>query len=137
MFREFLGYAEASGRLSAAELLGAWAELDVLRARTLEEMADYPTLVCPVASIPAFRHGERSWLVEESAVAYLDAVRHTQWWNVLAAPAAVVPVGTSIGGLPIGVQVVGRPYEDEFVLGTARVIDEAFGFRAPGMAMRG
>jgi len=36
----------------------------LLRAKTLAEMREHPVLLCPVASIPAFRHGERSWMVE-------------------------------------------------------------------------
>jgi amidase len=134
IFKEFLAIAEAAGPLSAVELLDAWAELDLLRGKMLEEMKAYPVLLCPVASIPAFRHGERSWMVDGRRVEYLDAVRHTQWFNVLAAPAAVVPVGSSPEGLPIGVQVVARPYEDEFALGVAAVLDAAFGYRAPAMA---
>jgi amidase len=135
IFNEFLGIAAAAPALSAVELLNAWAELDLLRARTLAEMSKYPVLLCPVTSIPAFRHGERAWVVEGRKVEYLDAVRHTQWFNVLAAPAAVVPVGRSPEGLPIGVQIVGRPFEDETVLGIAAVVDEAFGYRAPAMAI--
>ena len=48
--------------------------------------------------------------------------------------AAVVPVGQSSEGLPIGVQIAARPFEDETVLGIASVVDAAFGYRAPGMA---
>ncbi len=59
IFSEFLSFAEAVPPLTAAELLDAWAELDLLRSKTLEEMSEYPVLLCPVASIPAFRHGER------------------------------------------------------------------------------
>ncbi len=121
--------------LTAAELLDAWAELDVLRSKTLEEMSGYPVLLCPVASIPAFRHGERAWTVEGRPVEYLDAVRHTQWFNALAAPAAVVPVGRSPEGLPIGVQIVARPFHDETALGVAAVVDAAFGYRPPPMAL--
>ena len=137
IFREFLSIAASDpfgGQMEGVELLDAWAELDLLRSRTLSEMASYPVLLCPVASIPAFRHGERVWMVEGQEVAYLDAVRHSQWWNVLACPAAVVPVGQSPEGLPIGVQVVARPWEDEVTLGVAAVLDEALGYRAPGMA---
>jgi Asp-tRNA(Asn)/Glu-tRNA(Gln) amidotransferase A subunit family amidase len=134
IFREFLSIAEVDGPMGGSELLEAWAELDLLRSKTLAEMQSYPILLCPVASIPAFKHGERSWMVEGREVAYLDAVRHTQWFNVLAAPAAVVPVGQSLEGLPIGVQVVARPYEDEVVLAVAGVLDEAFGYRMPPMA---
>jgi amidase len=133
IFNEFLSFAETAAPLTAAELLDAWAELDLLRSKTLAEMSKYPVLLCPVASIPAFRHGEREWLVEGRTVKYLDAVRHTQWFNALAAPAAVVPVGASHEGLPIGVQIVARPFEDETALGIAALVDAAFGYRPPPM----
>jgi amidase len=134
IFSEFLGFAEAVPPLTAVELLDAWAELDLLRSKTLEEMSEYPVLLCPVASIPAFRHGERTWVIEGQAVDYLDAVRHTQWFNALAAPAAVVPVGSSPEGLPIGVQIVARPFQDETALGIAAVVEAAFGYHPPPMA---
>jgi len=136
IFREFLAIAASGplgGPMDGVELLDAWAELDLLRSRTLSEMRTYPVLLCPVASIPAFRHGERKWLIEGSPVEYLDAVRHTQWWNVLACPAAVVPVGKSPEGLPIGVQVVARPWQDEVALAVAGVLDQAFGYRTPAL----
>ena len=135
IFAEFLEIHGSVPAITAAELLNAWAELDVLRSRTLEEMIEHPVLLCPVASIPPFRHGERSWVIEGRRVDYLDAVRHTQWFNALAAPAAVVAVGYSPEGLPIGVQVVARPFEDETALGVAGVVDAAFGYRAPGLAV--
>lgn len=134
IFTEFLSIAEAAGPLTATELLSAWAGLDMLRERTLEEMRAFPVLLCPVASIPAFRPGERSWMIEGQAVAYFDAMRHTQWFNALAAPAAVVPVGRSPEGLPIGVQIVARPFEDEVALGIAAVVDAAFGYLPPPLA---
>jgi hypothetical protein len=49
------------------------------------------------------------WTIDGRSVEYLDAMRHTQWFNTLAAPAAVVPVGRSPEGLPIGVQIVRGP----------------------------
>ena len=64
IFREFLSIARAQTPLSATELLNAWAELDILRAKTLEEMRDFSVLLCPVASIPAFRPGEREWIID-------------------------------------------------------------------------
>ena len=135
IFREFLSFSESLPPLTATELLNAWAELDVLRAKALDEMSAYPVLLCPVASVPTFRHGEREWLIEGQAVKYLDAVRHTQWFNALAAPAAVVPVGSSPEGLPIGVQIVARPFHDETALGVAAVVDAAFGYQPPPIAL--
>jgi len=136
IFREFLAIAEASGSLSATELLIAWAELDLVRSRTLDLMRGYPVLLCPVASIPAWKHGEREWQIEGKSVAYLDSVRYTQWFNTLSAPTAVVPVGQSPEGLPIGVQIVARPFEDETALGVAAVLDAAFGYKPPPLALQ-
>jgi amidase len=84
--------------------------------------------------MPAFRHGEREWTIEGKTVEYLDAVRYTQWFNALAMPGAVFPVGRSPEGLPIGVQIAAQPFMDEIALGVAAVVDEAFGYRAPAMA---
>ena len=57
---------------------------------------------------------------------------YTQWFNLLGNPAAVVPVGRSPEGLPIGVQIVGRPYEDESVLGIAAEVERGSGgWQAP------
>ncbi|MGD0479944.1 MAG: amidase family protein [Terracidiphilus sp.] len=134
IFAEFLSIAEAAGTLTATELLEAWAEMDLLRSKMLEEMKEVRVLLCPVAAVPAFRHEERSWTIDGASVAYFDAVRFTQWFNVLAAPAAVIPVGSSPGGLPIGVQIVSRPFEDETALGVAAVVDAAFGYRPPPIA---
>ena len=134
IFNEFLDIAERTGPLTATELLNAWAEMDLLRAKALEEMRDYPVLLCPVASVPAWKHGEREWTIDGQVVEYLDTVRYTQWFNTLGAPAAVVPVGRSPEGLPIGVQIAARPFEDEVALGVARVVDRAFGYTAPRLA---
>ncbi len=132
--RGFLEIANAEPPLTADELLNAWAECDVIRGKLLRQMQQFPILLCPVCSIPAFRHGERRWKVDGQVVEYLDVMRYTQWFNVLAAPAAVVPVGRSPEGLPIGVQIVARPFEDEVALAVASVIDREFGTVAPPMA---
>ena len=135
IFSEFLSIADAAGELSTRELLSAWAELDVLRSKFLAEMSEFPVLLCPVASIPAFRHNEREWTIDGTPVKYLDAVRHTQWFNATAMPAAVVPVGSSPEGIPIGIQIAARPFEDETAMAVASVIDETFGYRIPPVSM--
>src|SRR4029453_3477619 len=90
-------------------------------------MAQYPVLLCPVAPIPAFRHGERRWTVDGRDVHYLDAWRYTAWFNLLQNPAVSVPVHRSPEGLPIGVQVVARPWEEPLALAAARVIEQSRG----------
>lgn len=134
IFQEFLSIARAEKPLSANSLLEAWAECDLVRGRLLAEMEKYPLLLTPVCATPAFRHREREWKIDGKAVRYLDAMRYTQWFNLLASPAAVAPVGHSVDGLPIGVQIAGRPYADELVLKVAAELDGEFGYIAPPIA---
>jgi Asp-tRNA(Asn)/Glu-tRNA(Gln) amidotransferase A subunit family amidase len=133
-FRDFLALARTEPPSTADSLLAAWVESDKVRARLLEEMRQFPILLCPVCSIPAFKPFERSWNVEGRAVAYLDAMRYTQWFNLLGSPAAVVPVSRSAEGLPIGVQIAGRPFADELVLEVAAAVESEFGYRPPPLA---
>jgi Asp-tRNA(Asn)/Glu-tRNA(Gln) amidotransferase A subunit family amidase len=130
-FLDFLSIAHREPPLSAEELLSAWMDLDHVRRKLLAEMESFPILLSPVCAIPAFRHGERSWDVDGHRLEYLDAMRYTQWFNLLGAPAAVVPVGRSPEGLPIGVQIAGRPFEDERVLGIAAAVEAGFGYQPP------
>jgi Asp-tRNA(Asn)/Glu-tRNA(Gln) amidotransferase A subunit family amidase len=96
------------------------------------QMRKNPILLCPAAAIPAFRHGERSWQIDGKTVSYLDAWSYTEWFNLLGNPAAVVPVSHSNQGLPIGVQIVGRPWEEEQVLTVAAVLEkECSAWRIP------
>ncbi len=134
-FVDFLSIAHREPPLSAEELLSAWMDCDYVRRRLLAEMENFPILLCPVCAIPAFRHGERAWDVDGQRLEYLDAMRYTQWFNLLGAPAAVVPVGWSPEGLPIGVQVVGRPFEDERVLGIAAAVEAEFGYTPPPLTV--
>ena len=55
---------------------------------------------------------------------YLDAWSYTEWFNLLGNPAAVVPVTRSAQGLPVGVQLAGRPWEEEQVLAVAAALEK-------------
>jgi Asp-tRNA(Asn)/Glu-tRNA(Gln) amidotransferase A subunit family amidase len=132
---DFLRIAHTEEPLSGEELLTAWVDCDRVRGKMLAEMREWPVLLLPVCSVPAFRHGEREWDIGGQAVGYLDAMRYTQWFNVLGGPAAVLPVGRSPEGLPIGVQIAGRPYQDEVVLGVAAVLERDFGYLPPPLAL--
>jgi Asp-tRNA(Asn)/Glu-tRNA(Gln) amidotransferase A subunit family amidase len=132
ILRDFRARVAAEIPLTAEDLLKTLVMRDALRAAFLAKMEKFPVLLCPVCAIPAFRHGERSWSVDGRKVKYLKAMSYSQWFNVLGNPAASLPVGKSPEGLAIGVQVVGRPWEDEAVLAVAAKIEEASGgFRPP------
>jgi Asp-tRNA(Asn)/Glu-tRNA(Gln) amidotransferase A subunit family amidase len=135
ILKQFLEWAAAEPGHAGRTLLDAWIQRDLLRARFFAQMQKYPILLCPTAAIPAFRHGERSWQVEGKTVHYLDAWSYTEFFNLLGNPAAVVPVGQSPEGLPIGVQIAGRPWEEEQVLSVAAALEKQCGdWRIPPIA---
>ncbi len=129
---EFLDWTRRDPPLTALRLLHVEIARDLLRTRVLQQMERYPVLLCPVAPMPAFRHGEREWTIEGTRVHYLDAWRYTAWFNLLQNPGVSVPVTSSSEGLPIGVQVVARPWDELTALAVARVIEQARGpWQAP------
>src|SRR5258705_7349409 len=127
MLREFTSWTAAEPSHTGDSLLATWIGRDDVRESVLLQMRNHAVLLCPTASIPAFRHGEREWQVEGKTVKYLDAWSYCEWFNLLGFPAMVVPMGQSPEGLPIGVQIVGRPWEEELVLAIASALDEARG----------
>jgi len=127
ILKEFAKRTAAEKAHTAQSLLDTWIARDVLRAKFFEQMRDYSVLLCPVASIPAFRHGERRWEIEGKCVDYLDAWSYCEWFNLLGMPAATVPVSRSPEGLPMGVQIAGKPWEEETVLGIADIIERECG----------
>src|SRR6267378_2460831 len=137
ILKEFIEVVAAEPPLTLERLLHTWLERDQCRTRLLMQMRQFPVLLCPVCSIPAFRHGERAWNVDGQSVGYLDAMRYAQWVNLTGNPAAVVPAGRSPEGLPIGVQIVGRPHAEEVILAIAEKIEYALGgWQRPPAAAR-
>jgi Asp-tRNA(Asn)/Glu-tRNA(Gln) amidotransferase A subunit family amidase len=128
---EFLDWTRKEPPLTALRLLEVEIQRDLLKARLAGQMARYPVLLCPVAPMAAFRHGEREWTIEGRTVHYLDAWRYTAWFNLLQNPGVSVPVRHSAEGLPIGVQIVTRPWEEPLALAAARVIEQSRGAWVP------
>ena len=131
LLKQFSDWVAREPSHSGESLLDTWVQRDLVRMKIFAQMRDYPVLLCPAAAIPAFRHGERSWQIEEKTVQYLDAWSYTEWFNLLGTPAVVLPMGKSAEGLPIGVQIVARPWEEEIVISVAAALEEQRGAWAP------
>lgn len=132
ILKEFNSWVANETPHTADSLLDTWIQRDLLRVKIFEQMREFPILLCPVAAVPAFRHGERSWEIEGQNVNYLDAWSYCEWFNLLGMPAASVPVGHSREGLPIGVQVAAKPWQEEQLLAVSEVIEkECGGWRSP------
>lgn len=113
---------------SMDEFVSAWTERDQLRAALVEWMNDRPLIVAPVGATHAFEHGARRLEVCGQNVSVFRAFGYSQTFNVYGLPSVCVPAWrTSLEGLPIGVQLVGRPFEEEMVLAAARIVEEALG----------
>ena len=128
--REFLAMAAEYPPLTAERLLHTLLERDELRLRLLSRMETLPILLAPVCTSPAFRHEDVGW-GSGHAGDYLRTMTYCQHYSLLGNPSAVCPVGRSSEGLPIGVQVIGRPYREHEVLAVASQLQERFGSTPP------
>jgi Asp-tRNA(Asn)/Glu-tRNA(Gln) amidotransferase A subunit family amidase len=133
MLREYVSLATAETALTYDDFLKACGERDGLRGEILRQMEEVTILLSPVSVGPAFLHGEGNWR-SGAKENYRDTMRYSQWLNLAGFPGVAVPVGMSRDGLPIGVQVIGRPYEEELVLAVAEAIERGRGpWQAPNI----
>jgi Asp-tRNA(Asn)/Glu-tRNA(Gln) amidotransferase A subunit family amidase len=133
MFREYLEAARCSSPerpmtpltpMTMTRFVEMCEARDREREHILHAMSDTPILLSPVCGAPAFRHGEGNW---SPKTGYRDTMRHSQWLNLAGFPGVTIPMGKSPEGLPIGVQLIGRPFEDELVLAVAEQLEVARG----------
>ncbi|HEX6658408.1 MAG TPA: amidase [Ilumatobacter sp.] len=90
---------------------------------------DFPVLLCPVWTQPAFPH-EFDIESFENAVATLELLRPVLPANLFGSPSAVVPAGMA-DGLPVGVQAMGWRYTDLRCLAIAEQIEARLGLDTP------
>ena len=128
MLREYLSFATSADPVTIDSFIEACAERDLLRAKIMRQMQDVPILLSPVSSGPAFLHGEGNY---RPVTGYRDTMRFSQWLNLTGFPGASVPLSLSNDGLPIGVQIIGRPFEDELVLLVAEAMEAGRGAWQP------
>src|SRR6185503_13888962 len=103
--------------VSSGELTEMLERLDGTRAKLTGIMQAYDLIVCPVMAMPAVKHGGS----HESG--YGDTYNEPH--NITGWPAAVLRGGTSPEGLPIGVQVVAKPWREDVALAGALVVEKA------------
>jgi Asp-tRNA(Asn)/Glu-tRNA(Gln) amidotransferase A subunit family amidase len=107
-------------RATGAELAWRWAQWDEYRKGIWRFFNRFDAVLSPVYTQPALKHGES--MLESN----FEGFSYTMAWNVAGAPAATVRCGEN-NGLPINVQVVGKPWRDMLTLELCRVIERAFG----------
>ena len=112
---------------TAEQALMNLAARDHMRASLLRQMEHIAALVMPVCGITAFRHRQRKWEIDGKEIGLFQAMMPAVVANVLGLPSVTIPMATSRDGLPIGIQLLGRPYEDQLLLELAVLLEEARG----------
>ncbi len=108
--------ANACTMAEFAALITRW---DTFRSEMLAFMKDWDAILCPVAAFPGMVHG--------STYDQLSSFSYTMTYNLTGWPGAVVRAGLMPTGLPIGVQIVARPWREDVALAVAQAIESALG----------
>jgi amidase len=104
-------------------LLRRWTTFKSLMLSFLQR---YDVIICPVCAYAAQPHGA-SMSAEK-----IPGFSYTMTYNLTGWPSVVVRSGTSLEGLPIGVQIVGRPWREDVVLAVALHIETSLsGWQPP------
>lgn len=122
-----LATADDAALPTVDDYVRAWLERDRLRVVLIEWMNSTPLLLAPVGATPAFEHDAHKVMVEGKSISTFRAFSYSQAFNVFDLPAVTVPAGRSSEGLPIGVQIIGRPGAEESIFAAAQIIEEALG----------
>ena len=86
-------------------------------------------IVCPGAIVPPFPRGER-YVGEcngRKFETYIDWLAITYGFTLVSLPVICIPSGTTVDGLPAGLQIAGRPGGEAELISIARTIEDALG----------
>jgi Asp-tRNA(Asn)/Glu-tRNA(Gln) amidotransferase A subunit family amidase len=122
------------GWLARSRPDGTWGDFqrltaiaDAIRLRVSDFMKEWPILLMPVASVPAFAPRSDKFVVGGQTLHGVQIESCCRVVTLLRAPTVVVPCGLSDEGLPVGVQIIGRPYHDAQVVAVAEELAEYLG----------
>ena len=88
-----------------------------------EAFAKCDVILSPTSPTPAFKIGEKSG---DPLAMYLNDI-FTVTVNMAGLPGMVVPAGLSQTGLPLGLQIIGKAFDEASVLRAGQLIEEAAG----------
>ncbi|MFN2491319.1 MAG: amidase [Pyrinomonadaceae bacterium] len=127
-----LATADDAMTASLDDYIAAWWERDRLRIRLLEWMEDFALILAPVGATSAYPHDTHKVILGDKSLSTFRAFSYSQTFNVFDLPAVTIPTYHTKSGLPVGIQIVGRPFEEEMVLAAASIVERALGgWKAP------
>ena len=113
--------------LGASEIARAQRERGELYQHVHRFMERYEFLLLPVTQVAPFDI-ETEWVQEIDGVAmesYVDWMKSCYFISLTALPALSVPAGFTSGGLPVGLQIVGRYRDERSVLALGHAFERA------------
>jgi Asp-tRNA(Asn)/Glu-tRNA(Gln) amidotransferase A subunit family amidase len=125
--RQFLDEAALDPAPAASDVLANLAARDRLRAAFLRKMQATPILLPPPCAVTAFPHRSLRYRAGAGESSLIREMAAASFVNLFGLPAVVVPMAHSPAGLPVGVQLVGRPYCEEQLLELAIRLEELRG----------
>ena len=117
-----LEVAELGAKVSAAEVLDAQLKRGALAMHMNLFHRDYDLLVTPTLAVAAFEVGRE---FPPGKTRWIDWTPFSFPFNLTQQPAASIPCGFTKAGLPVGLHIVGRKYDDALVLRAARAFESA------------
>ncbi|MDQ2075628.1 amidase [Marinimicrobium sp. ABcell2] len=121
---ELVKVAEKAGRLSMLDYLGALNEARMLRERMANFFNKYDLLLTPTLPLTAFKTG-REVPPDWPSTRWPTWTPFTYPFNMTGQPALSVPCAFDSGAMPIGLQLVGRNYNDALVLQAGHAYQQA------------
>ena len=110
---------------SAREYQEALADCERLRHEVARLFTEFDLLLCPMSVVPAHPHGSTELEVDGQRVIPRNALRAAVPFDLTGSPAISVPFGWSEDGLPIGVQLVARHFDEATLLRAALTLEAA------------
>src|SRR5258708_5190659 len=126
MFLSYLEATQAEPKVTLEPFQKACVERDLVRASLLRQLREVPILLSAVSTAPAFKHGAGNYRSGDPHN-YRDTMRFSQWLNLAGFPGLSLPMGQSPEGLPINIQLIGLPHQEDLLLAVADQIEEAPG----------
>jgi len=117
-----VAWAEGGASLSGVEVLRSYHQTLAMRAATVAACQPFDFVLSPVAPIPAFA-AELPCPTNDPARPF-EHIAYTLPFNMSEQPAASINAGYTARGLPIGLQIVGRRFDDLGVLQLARAWEQ-------------
>lgn len=115
-------WAQGGADLSGAEVMRSYHQTLSMRAATVAATAPFDYLLSPVAPMAAFAAGLPCPTNDASRP--FEHIAYTLAFSMSEQPAASINAGYSREGLPIGLQIVGRRFDDLGVLQLARAWEQ-------------